>query len=354
MSEPRNLARLLGIAAPLIQAPMAGVSTPAMAAAVSNAGGLGSLGAGMMSPGQIRDAIRDTRARTDKPFSLNLFITPRPTVDHAQLTAMDLRLDAYRAELGIPPSDARGPIPRFAPDFDEQFAVVLEEGVSAFSFTFGLLPPDKLAALKARGIPVLGTATCALEAIELKRAGVDAVVAQGAEAGAHRGTFLVPFQNALIGTMALVPQIVDAVQIPVIAAGGIMDARGIRAAFALGAAGVQLGSVFLLSPESAAAPAHKQAVLALSADDTEVTASFSGRPARGIRNRFLREIGAAKEAIPPYPLQNALTRDIREAAARQGKAEYLSLWAGQSAYLAKPRPAFDIAAELLSAVAAVT
>jgi nitronate monooxygenase len=342
---------MLGISAPLIQGPMAGVSTPAMAAAVSNAGGLGSLGAGMMSPDQIRAAIRDTRARTDKPFGLNLFITPRPPVDRAELDAMDRRLDAYRAELGIPLSGERGAITRFAPDFDEQFAAVLDEGVPAFSFTFGMLPPDKLAALKERGIPVLGTATCALEAIALERAGVDAVVAQGAEAGAHRGTFLVPSQDALIGTMALVPQIADAVRIAVIAAGGIMDARGIRAAFALGAAGVQLGSVFLATPESAATPAYKQAVLALSADDTEVTTSFSGRAARGIRNRFLREVGAVPEAIPPYPLQNALTRDIREAAGKQGKAEYLSLWAGQSAYLAKARPAGEIAAELLAAVA---
>jgi nitronate monooxygenase len=336
-----RLTQLLGIEHPLVLGPMAGLSTPELAEAVSRVGGLGSLGAGMMAPEPIRKAIQATKRLTRQPFAVNLFITPRPEVDPLALEAMNQRLDAYRQELGIP----RASIEHFAPDFEEQFQVVMEEGVPVFSFTFGLLPADKVRALQRRGTVVIGTATCVREAQALEEVGVDAVVAQGLEAGGHRGTFLVPFEEAQVGLFALVPQMAASVRIPVIASGGIMTGRGVMAAMLLGAAGAQLGSAFLRCPESSASAAYRAALARAEDTSTTLTSAFSGRPARGIRNRFMAEIGS--EGIPPYPLQNALTRDIRDAAAKQGKADFLSLWAGQAAGMAMGRPASEVATAII-------
>jgi nitronate monooxygenase len=238
--------------------------------------------------------------------------------------------------------------------------VAVEERVPVFSFTFGLLPADDLAALHGAGAFVMGTATTVREARALEAAGVDAVVAQGAEAGGHRGSFLGP-GHALVGTLALVPQVVDAVSVPVVAAGGIMDGRGIAAALALGARAVSLGTAFLACPESGASPPYRRAVLANGLvpgprslreaelgrgddDPTAVTRAFTGRAARGLRNRFLEEMADAP--VLPYPLQHALTADLRREAARAGKAELLSLWAGQGAPLARARPAAELVRDL--------
>jgi nitronate monooxygenase len=225
---------------------------------------------------------------------------------------------------------------RCAYSFEEQLAAALDVGASAFSFTFGLLATETIEAIKARGLFVMGTATTVSEALALKRSGVDAVVAQGAEAGGHRGTFLGDFAAGMVGTMALVPQIADAVKLPVLASGGIMDGRGIAGALALGAAGAQMGTAFLTCNESGVPDAYKQEILSAQEDRTRITRAFSGRPARGIVNRFMTEAeSAAPDAILPFPLQNAITRPLRSAAAQQGRAEFLSLWAGQGVRLAR-------------------
>jgi nitronate monooxygenase len=217
------------------------------------------------------------------------------------------------------------------------------------SFTFGLLPDAVVAAAAARGIALIGTATTVAEARALEQAGVAAIVAQGSESGGHRGTFLGDFAAAQVGTIALVPQIVDAVAVPVIASGGIMDGRGIAAALALGAAGVQLGTAFLTCREAGVVDAYKDAILHAAETDTRVTRAFSGRPARGIANRFMREIeNGDAGAVAPFPLQNALTRPLRSAAARQGRAEFLSLWAGQGAPLARRQGAAELVARLVA------
>ncbi len=240
-----------------------------------------------------------------------------------------------------------GPV---ASSFDAQLAAVLDSGAAAFSFTFGLPSKDGMAAAKARGVIVLGTATTVDEAVTLEKAGVDAVVAQGGEAGGHRGTFSGDFDANLVGTIALVPQAVDAVKVPVIASGGIMDGRGIAAALALGAAGVQMGTAFLICDESGISEAYRQAILSARENETRVTRAFSGRPARGIVNRFMAEVEHASDAPPvlPFPVQNALTRPLRTAAAKAGRAEFLSLWSGQAIRLARRQKATALVARLAS------
>ncbi len=216
----------------------------------------------------------------------------------------------------------------------------------SFSFTFGVLPPSAIAAIKGRGMVLLGTATTVEEALALEQAGVDAVVAQGSEAGGHRGTFAGDFDAGSVGTVALVPQIADAVEVPVIASGGIMDGRGIAAALALGASAVQMGTAFLTCDEAGIPEAYKAAILAAREHETRLTRAFSGRPARGIVNRFMTEVERSREAILPFPLQNALTRPLRAAAAKQGRAEFLSLWAGQGVRLARRQSAASLVQRL--------
>lgn len=333
------VARLFRIAVPIILAPMAGeASTPELAAAVSNAGGLGSLGAAYSQPSAIRDMIRATRALTPRPFGVNLFIPSGESPDSAKVAQAWTALAPWRDRYGV--ADA---LPSLAlPDFDAQLAVVTEEKPPVFSFAFGTLPGPRIAALKAAGIVVVGTATTVPEAERLEADGVDAIVAQGAEAGAHRGTFLGAFDDSLVGLMALVPAMVDRVRVPVIAAGGIMDGRGVAAALMLGATAVQLGTAFLVAAESGASTAWKQSVLAQTADATRITRAFSGRAARGISNRFMAEIGSRQDELPGFPALNYLTRGIRAAAAKAGDAEALSLWAGQGAPLARPMQAGEL------------
>ena len=337
----------LGLRSPIIQAPMAGGGdTAALVAAVNEAGGFGMVGAAYLTAAQIAERARDIRSRTALPFGVNLFAPqPEPPPSPALAEALD-RVAPFYAELGLPAPTA----PRYSGD---SFAVLvpaaLDSGASVFSVTFGLPPADAVAAAKARGMRVMGTATTVAEAVALEQAGVDAVIAQGSEAGGHRGSFLGDPAANLIGTMALVPQIVDAVRLPVIASGGIMDGRGVAAALALGAVAVQLGTVFLTCDEAGVPDAYKQAILTAGEDQTRLTRAFSGRPARGIVNRFMATVEAAgtPDAVLPFPLQNALTRPLRTAAGQQGRAEFLSLWAGQGLRLARQRPAAEIVATLL-------
>jgi nitronate monooxygenase len=347
------MTRLLGCDLPIIQAPMAGGGdTPRLVAAVADAGGFGFLGAAYLDPRQIAAAARDVRALTPRPFGINLF-APVPAQPGAAAGAARAQLEPYYRELGLEPP----PLPATPSStvFADQAAAAIDCGASVLSFTFGVLPDAIAAAARARGVRLIGTATSVAEARALEQSGVDAIVAQGSEAGGHRGTFLGEFADAMIGTMALVPQVVDAVRVPVIASGGIMDGRGIAAALALGAAAVQLGTAFLTCAEAGIADAYKEAILHAAETDTRVTHAFSGRAARGIVNRFMREIDAAGAgAVAAFPLQNALTRPLRSAAARQGRAEFLSLWAGQGAPLARRQGAADLVARLEQETRAAT
>jgi nitronate monooxygenase len=346
------LTERLGLSHPIIQAPMAGgATTPELVAAVCEAGALGFLGAAYLTPEQILEASRAVQARTARPFGINLF-APLPPPEQPKNPRPALEsLAPFHAELGL----LAPALPELNADaFDAQFAAALESGAAIFSFTFGIVPASAIGAIKARGMFLAGTATTVEEALALERAGVDAVVAQGSEAGAHRGTFAADFEAAMIGTMALVPQVVDAVKIPVIASGGIMDGRGIAAALALGAAAAQMGTAFLTCDEAGIPEAYKEAILHAREDETRLTRAFSGRPARGIVNRFMTAVeGAGKpEAILPYPLQNQLTRPLRNAAAKQNRADCLSLWAGQGVRLARRQPAASLIAWLADEAAA--
>ena len=343
MPFPTGLTERLGLAHPIIQAPMAGGGdTPSLVAAVSESGGLGSIGASYMAPAQIAETLKAIREKTSRPFGVNLFAplpAPVPPKDYAAAIA---RLAPYYAELGLPPPSA--PVAANY-GFDDQLAVVLDSGAAVFSFAFALVPREAIAAAKARGMFVAGTATTVEEAAVLEKAGVDAVVAQGSEAGGHRGSFAQPFEAAMIGTMALVPQVVDAVGVPVVASGGIMDGRGIAAALALGASAVQMGTAFLTCEEAGIHEAYKQAILAAGEHETRITRAFSGRPARGIVNRVMTEVG--DQDVPGFPLQNALTRPLRTEAGKRGRTEFLSLWAGQGLRLARRQSAADLVSRLV-------
>ncbi|MFF2911456.1 NAD(P)H-dependent flavin oxidoreductase [Paenibacillus sp. NPDC057934] len=322
-----GLTRTLNIQYPLFQAPMAGgPTTPDLVAAVSNAGGLGNLGAGYLTPEQLRSTIQKIRELTDKPFGVNLFVPEQPEESKEAVVQMMDHLSRYHVRYGI----AQNPLTLESLElFEEQVQVLLEEKVPVFSFTFGIPPQDVIQAMQQNGTVVLGTATTVEEARHLDLAGVNAIVAQGYEAGGHRGTFLKKVSESLIGTMALVPQVVDHVSVPVIASGGIMDGRGLVASLALGAGAVQMGTAFLASSESGAHEAYKQKILSSNEDSTEITSAYSGKAARGIRTKFMSDMDQYSGTIPAYPIQNALTREIRQAAAKANDPEYMSLWAGQ-------------------------
>ena len=332
---------------PIIQAPLAGGGdTPALVAAVCEAGALGFIGAAYLSAPQIAEAAREVRARTARPFGISLFAPVRAPTPPRNFRPALKRVAPFFYELGLPEPAAPQPT---LDDFGAQFAAALESGAAVFSFTFGILPAEVIAAVKRRGMLLAGTATTVEEALALEEAGVDAVVTQGSEAGGHRATFAGEFGAAMVGTMALVPQVADAVKVPVIASGGIMDGRGVAAALALGASAVQMGTAFLTCEEAGIPDAYKDAILRACDHETQITRAFSGRPARGIVNRFMMEIerGASPAEILPVPLQNALTRPLRSAAAKQGKAEYLSLWAGQGVRLARRQSARGLVEQLV-------
>lgn len=311
---------------PVWMAPMAGeAASAALVAAVSAGGGFGQLGAAYLAPARIGEVAADIRARTDRPFGINLFCPQAWLRDDDALDAYLQRLAPWHAELGLP-APARPA--RFEEDFDAQLEATIAARPSVISFVMGDPGVARVAALQAQGFKVLGTATQVAEGLMLQASGVDAVIAQGFEAGGHRGGFLGSPEGALIGTMALVPQLVDALDIPVIAAGGIADARGVAAAQALGASAVTVGTAFLLVDECPLSPAYRTALRAACDADLTLTRAFSGRLARGVANRVTRELDGVP--LPAFPQPNAASRPLRQAAARAGQADFISLWAGQA------------------------
>lgn len=329
------LARRLGLTRPVVLAPMAGgIGTPALAAAVSEAGGLGSLGAAYLTPGQITEAVADLRARTARPFAVNLFAPGHPAPPTpAQVGAAAAELAPFCAALGLAPPTLPA---RAAEDFAGQFAAVLEARPTVFSFAFGRLDAGQLAALRARGILSLGTATGLDEARQLARDGVDGVVVQGGAAGGHRGGWE-DAGDELAGTLDLTRRAAAALDVPVIAAGGLMTHADVQAALDAGASLAQCGTAFLRADEAGTSAPYR-AALAAGTAPTGLTRSFSGRPARGLVNA----LSAAVRAPLPYPYQNALTRELRAAGARAGEAGVLSLWAGEGYRLGREGTAADL------------
>ena len=344
MSRTRELLDLLGVLEPVVLAPMAGgPGSPELVAAVSSAGGLGTLGAAYLTPEAIAAAVDTVRAQTDRPFAVNLFAggDEEREVDPSSMLAL---LAPLHERFDIAPP--RTPQRRANP-FAAQLDAVVQCDVPIVSFTFGLPNGEQMRRLRDAGRIVVGTATTVGEALFCEEAGCHAVCAQGAEAGAHRGTFLVPFEAAMVGTIALVPQVCDAVTIPVIAAGGIVDRRGAAAARELGASAVQCGTAFLDTREAGTSAPHRHALAAAADDETVITRAFSGRPARGLANAFSRAVDARPDAILPFPLQNDLTQALRAAARAANDAEYINLWAGQAAaMITHGRPAAEVVAEL--------
>jgi nitronate monooxygenase len=329
---------------PIVLAPMAGAATIELVVAVSEAGGFAILPCAYLTPEDIARQITAVRNATSCPFGVNLFVEVQPyEPDDARIAVAHENLRRYRAEFGIPHPDAPA---KPAEHYRGQIDAILDARPAMFTFTFGIPDAITLQRFRAAGIFTMGTATTVAEAIALRDAGVDGIFAQGAEAGAHRGTFLAPVEESLIGTLALVPQVLDATGLPVFAAGGIGDGRGVAAVLALGACAAALGTSFLLADESGIPAAYRQALTAERARRTVLTRVFSGRAARGIANRATAELRDPDD-IAPYPFQNAMTRDIRNAAGAQGNAEFLSLWAGQAAALARAGPAREIVAELM-------
>ncbi|MFS8350894.1 NAD(P)H-dependent flavin oxidoreductase [Bacillus nitratireducens] len=341
-----RVTEILQVKNPIIQAGMAGaITTPDLVAAVSNGGGLGTLGAGYMSPEQIREAIYKIRELTDKPFGVNLLVTKEVKIEEEKVKEANVLLEAVNRELGIEGEQ----VLKLPKSYKAQLQVLLEEKVPVVSFAFQTLEKEEIDELKKRGIKVIGTATHVAEAKVLAALGVDIIVGQGSEAGGHRGTFIGKEREAMIGTFALIPQLVAAVpHIPIVAAGGVMNGQGLVAAFALGAEAVQMGSAFLTSEESITHDAYKEAVLQSTDTSTTVTRAFSGKYARGIRNEFIERHEEKEEELPMYPVQNVLTSKIRQEAAKQNKEEYMSLWAGQASSLARIEPAQHVVKRVMN------
>ncbi|MEX0999500.1 MAG: nitronate monooxygenase [Thermodesulfobacteriota bacterium] len=343
--QTRGLIEQIGITHPLIQAPMAGgPSTAELVASVSNAGALGSLGVGYLTPQQIDADIHKVRELTDRPFGVNLFVPDSNT--KASISPKVLkRLEEYSLELGIESPDLPGS-PKHS--FEDQLSVIIDNDVPVFSFTFGI--PDKalIRDLIERDVFVIGTATCVEEGVLLEEAGCSAIVAQGSEAGGHRGTFGSTEGTPMIGGLALVPQLVDKVEIPVIASGGIMDGRGIAASLVLGASAIQMGTAFLSCEEAGVPGPWLDSLLSSKDTSTVLTKAFSGKYARGIKNRFIDEMSLLENEIPNYPLQNSLTRPIRNAAKEKGDADFMSLWAGQGSAMSRKLTAQELVDCLIS------
>ncbi|MEO8449111.1 MAG: nitronate monooxygenase [Gemmatimonadota bacterium] len=342
-----TLEKLLGIDLPIIQAPMAGVQGSKLAVAVANAGGLGSLPCAMLSPETMRAELAAVASQTDKPFNVNFFCHAPPAPSAEREAAWREALAPYYRELGldvnaVPAAPARRPFSAEAADLISEFrpAVV--------SFHFGLPSPELLARVRSWGAKVLSSATTVDEARWLEAHGVDIIIAQGSEAGGHRGMFLSEDLTTQVGTFALVPQIVAAVAVPVIAAGGIADAKGVAAAIRLGAAGVQVGTAYMLCPETDTTPLHRAALKSEAARHTALTNVFTGRPARGIVNRIVRELGPVSGIAPPFPLAASATAPLRREAERRGSTDFSPLWSGQNARGCKEIPAADLTRELAS------
>lgn len=336
---------LFGIEVPILQAPMAGPCLHEMAIAVGQAGGLAALPCAMLGAAQVRSEVGLIRAQSNAPLNLNFFCHQTPAPDAAREAAWRERLRPYFVEHGLDP-DMPVPVSSRNPFDADSCALVEELRPAVVSFHFGLPAPELLARVKATGAKILSSATTVAEARWLDARGVDAIIAQGAEAGGHRGVFLQDEVYSQPGTFALVPQMVDAVKVPVIAAGGIMDARGIAAAFMLGASAVQLGTAYLFTPEAKLAPAHRAALRSPAAESTAMTNLFTGRPARGIVNRLMREAGPLSPLAPAFPLAGGALTPLRAAAEAQGSGDFMPLWAGQAAALGRERGAGELTREL--------
>src|SRR5580692_1640789 len=332
-NENRFTAKL-GIEYPIIQGPLGGLSSQRLTSAVSNFGGLGSFGAHSLPPDAIKDVVAEIRSLTSKPFAMNLWVSMEDegarAADENGFNRSLAPLADHLAVLGAPRPIYKAYSSR---RFEDQARVLLDANVPVFSFIFGIPAREILEECRAKGIVIIGTATTPDEAAALQEAGVDAIAASGFEAGGHRGSFLRPAEDSLTGTLSLVPQVVDIVDVPVIAAGGIGDARGVIAALALGAQGVQMGTVFLACEESGASRLHREALLGRKAGRTGLTKGFTGRLARGIRNRLMDELNAKGVEILPYPLQRGLIRNLSMAAEVAGRSDLVPMWAGQSANL---------------------
>src|SRR5580700_11132190 len=337
----------LGIEYPIIQGPLGGLSTQRLTAAVSNFGGLGSFGAHGLSPAAIKDVIAEIRALTAKPFAMNLWVSMEDE------GARSSNSEAFSRSLGSITGHIQslgGKLPAFTPytpvTFEDQVRVLLDAKVPVFSFIVGIPPHEILDECRRQGIVTIGTATTPDEAIALEQAGVDLVVASGFEAGGHRGSFLRSSEDSLTGTFSLVPQVVDAVSVPVIAAGGVGDARGIVAAFALGAAAAQIGTAYLHCPESQISPLYRRALKGTRDNETAIANVFTGRPARAIVNRFMLEVGPMSDVAPEFPLAAATLAPLRAKSEMAGSADFTPFWSGQAARLGRQLSAEELTKQL--------
>ncbi|MFL9923588.1 nitronate monooxygenase [Herbaspirillum lusitanum] len=342
-----SLQALLGTRLPIIQAPMAGVQGHALAVAVSNAGGVGSLPCAMLSEAALQDELSALQAGTSHPYNVNFFSHTPPVPDQARETIWRDALAPYYREFDIDPAGivagpGRNPFSAGAADILEAFRP------RVVSFHFGLPAPELLARVRAWGGKILSSATTVQEALWLEAHGVDAIIAQGLEAGGHRGIFLSEDLSTQLGTFALLPQVVRAVKVPVIAAGGIADADGVAAAMALGAAGVQIGTAYMLCPESTTSKLHRAALASDAARHTALTNLFTGRPARGIVNRVMRELGPLSQSAPEFPLATSGIAPLRSKAEALGNSDFSPLWSGQNASGCKNLPAAELTRELMS------
>ncbi|MFC3124440.1 NAD(P)H-dependent flavin oxidoreductase [Pseudoroseomonas globiformis] len=337
----RRILDLFGIELPIIQAPMAGGTTPEMVAAVSQAGGLGSLACAQYTPQQARDAVGKVKGATSRPFNMNFFCHANPEPDPARAAAWHQALKRYYTEFGLDHS-APPPVSGRAP-FDAAFCAVVEEARPVVcSFHFGLPEQSLLERVRRTGARIISSATTIAEARWLEERGCDAIIAMGLEAGGHRGNFLSEDMTTQLGTFALLPQVVDAVRVPVIAAGGIGDARGIRAALVLGASAVQMGTAYLFTPEAGIPAVHREALRRAGRHHTALTNIFTGRPARGILNRAMRELGAISPLAPAFPTAGGSLSPLRGHTEALGLGDFMSLWAGQAAALGRELPAGEL------------
>lgn len=341
----RRLTELLDITHPLIQAPMAGANDAKMVIAAANAGALGSLPCGMLGQEQMRAQIGIVRQQTSQPLNLNFFCHNPATPDPARDAAWKSALLPYYEELGLDP-DATAPAVNRAPFDTLMCAIVEDTKPEVVSFHYGLPNKPLLDRVKATGAKILSSATTVAEAIWLEDNGCDVIIAQGNEAGGHRGMFLTDDVNTQAGTFSLVPQIVDAVKVPVVAAGGIADGRGIAAAFALGAAGAQIGTAYLFTPEATISDLHRAALKSAGDNKTAVTNLFSGRPARGVLNRLMREIGPMSVSAPAFPTAGTALAPLKAAAEAKSSDDFSSLWSGQSVGLGEDMTAAELTEKL--------
>lgn len=352
MEWKNEMTELLKIIYPVIQAPMLGVTTPEMVAAVAERGGLGSLPVGGLSPDRTTELIQKTKSITGKPFAVNLFVNEVPEYSRQDAEAMQDFLEKFSADNQLAFERQSLDALRFY-NYREQIEILIAENIPVVSFTFGIPDEATITEFRQHDITLVGTATSIKEAVLLEKAGVDAVVAQGIEAGGHRGSFLDDEALPQVSTFVLVPEMVGRISKPVIAAGGIKSGVTIKAAFQLGAKAVQVGTAFIASNESLAFPAYKTALQKAQVTDSAVTRVYSGRWARGLRNQFMDALEESGLNIPPYPIQNMLTTGLRQKAKQADRKEFTNLWAGQASAGAESRPSAEIFDRLIAETAAL-